>query len=223
MSASRSDVPSQFDATQCHPEFGYLAPTMRFRRQLALTLKGALLGAFAGAIAMFFMTIDREQKPLTMLATPVLITPALSTPTPSTQPTATLAPSTPAAPAAAPSRPARTASANPAAPPVLYVPETLALPAVAPRDLGLRGSSTEVDTGSRPMPGAPSTVGASPAASAMAAAPAAPATKAAAKPRKKIAHELEHTPRSAQLEPEPRSAFWAPFWGLRLPIFGFGR
>ena len=43
MSASPSDVSSQFDATQCHPEFGYPAPTKRFRRQFSLTLKGALL------------------------------------------------------------------------------------------------------------------------------------------------------------------------------------
>ena len=79
MSASPSNMPS-VDAVQIHPDFGYLAPTLRFRRKFALTLKAAIFGALAGAVAMFFVAVNREDKPLTMLATPVLIAPA-STPT----------------------------------------------------------------------------------------------------------------------------------------------
>ena len=79
MSASPSDMPSQLEAP--HPEFGYLAPTMRFRRRIVLALKATVFGGLAGAAAMYFLTIDREDRPLTMLATPVLIAPASSTPT----------------------------------------------------------------------------------------------------------------------------------------------
>jgi hypothetical protein len=105
------------------------------------------------------------------------------------------------------------------APPVRFVPETIALPAVTPRDLQLRGSmSPEIAaTASKPAPRAPSTVGASPAASELAVAPApAPAAKAAAKPKKKIV-------RRSPPEPEPRAAFAGPpRRPFGLPIFGFG-
>ena len=80
----RMPSPSQFDATQFHPEFGYFAPTIRFRRKLALTLKGGALGVLVGAVAMFVVTMDREEKALTMLSTPVLTIPAPSAPAPST-------------------------------------------------------------------------------------------------------------------------------------------
>jgi hypothetical protein len=72
-------------------------------------------------------------------------------------------------------------------------------------------------TASKPAPRAPSTVGASPAASEIAAAPApAPAAKAVARPKKKIVrrHPTEPEPRAAFAGPPPR-----PF---ALPIFGFG-
>ena len=210
MSASPSEMSSQLDAG--HPEFGYLAPTMRFRRKLALTLKAAIFGAAAGAVAVFFATIDREEQALTMLATPVLIEPASSTPAPSAPAEATPAPAPATSPA--PSRPARTAAKDLAAPPVRYVPESIALPAAAPRGLGLRGgipSSPVAAAASGPMPQAPSTVTAPAEANAAAAGPAAPPAKA--KPRKKIVRE------PAPPEPEPRHAFARRF---PLPIFGFG-
>ena len=209
MSASPSDMSSQLDAG--HPEFGYLAPTMRFRRKLALTLKAAIFGAAAGAVAVFFVTIDREEEQaLTMLATPVLITPASSTPTPSASAEATPAPAT----SPTPSRPARTDAKDMAAPPVRYVPESIALPAAAPRDLELRGgilSSPVAGTASGPMPQAPSAAAAPAEANAAIAAPAAPPAKA--KPRRKIVREPPPPER------EPRHAFARRF---PHPIFGFG-
>jgi hypothetical protein len=212
MSASRSDlVPSQIDAAQFHPEFGYLAPTMRYRRKIALTLKGAVLGALAGAVAMFAMTMDREEdKALTMLATPVLVAPPAPKPAEAATPT-------------------QVAAVDIFAP-VRFVPESIVLPAVVPTSPPLRGtlSTAVAAAASVPVPLAPSTVGASPAASAVAAMPApapAPAVKAVAKPKKKIVREPlpERTARRYPPEPEPRAAFAGPpprRFGL--PIFGFG-
>ena len=70
MSASPS-----YDTGQFHPEFGYFAPTMRFRSKVWLALKAVTLGVLAGAVAMFFLTMEREEKALTMLATPVTVAP----------------------------------------------------------------------------------------------------------------------------------------------------
>jgi hypothetical protein len=126
MFASPSDVPSQIEAIELHPEFGYFAPTMRFRRKVALTLKGVALGALAGAVAMFFMTMEREEQALTMLATPVLIAPAPSKPAQAALPT-------------------RMAAVDIVAPSVRFVPESIALPAVAPTSPPVRGiASTAV-------------------------------------------------------------------------------
>lgn len=230
MSATPSEMPSQVDAGQFHPEFGYLAPTMRYRRKVALTLKGAVLGALGGAVAMFVVSMDREEeKALAMLATPVALPPvssmpAVPTPVSSAATPAALKPTpiaaTPASPTRTPTRRPRTAAMDLAAPPVRFVPETIALPAVAPRDLQLRGSmSPEIAaTASERAPRAPSTVGASPAASELAVAPApAAAAKAAAKPRKKRIVRRHPT------EPEPRAAFAGPpSRPFGLPIFGFG-
>ena len=66
---------SPSDATQFHPEFGYLVPTMRARRKAALTIKAAALGVLVGAAAMFVLVMDREERALTMVSTPVLATP----------------------------------------------------------------------------------------------------------------------------------------------------
>ena len=111
------------------------------------------------------------------------------------------------------------AAAEAVAPPVRFVPETIALPAVTPRDLQLRGSMAPeiAATASKPAPRVPSTVGASPVASDIAVAPApAPAAKAVAKPKKKIV-------RRHPAEPEPRAAFAGPPQRpFGLPIFGFG-
>jgi hypothetical protein len=68
--------PSQLDTSQFHPEFGYFAPTIRFRRQAILMLKGALWGTLLGAVAMFFMGVEREEKGLRMLAVPMGSAPA---------------------------------------------------------------------------------------------------------------------------------------------------
>lgn len=213
MSASPSDIPSQLEAP--HPEFGYLAPTKRFRRKITLTLKATVLGGLAGAAAMYFVTSDREEKPVAMLATPVTVTPAASTPTPAAT-VAAPAPSTPTSPVSAPSRRIRTAAPKIVAPPVPYVPQTIALPQASPRGLGLRGSVAA--TASGPTPSALSTVGASPAASEAAAEPVpTPVAKAVAKPKKKVVRE-QRPP-----EPEPRAAFAGPpRRPFGLPIFGFG-
>ena len=228
MSASPSDMPSQLEAP--HPEFGYLAPTMRFRRRIVLALKATVFGGLAGAAAMYFLTIDREDRPLTMLATPVLIAPASSTPTAQAPvapapaaapaaPTPALAVAKPAPSARTPAKPPRAAATDIAARPVPFVPETIALPAVAPRELELRGSVSPAisATASAPVPQAPSTIEASP--SPMAAEPApAPAPVAKAKPKKKIVREPqpERSARFGPPEPEP------PPRRFGLPIFGFG-
>ena len=225
MSASPSDMPSQLEAP--HPEFGYLAPTKRYRRKITLTLKAAVLGGLSGAAAMYFLTIDREDKPLTMLATPVLIAPATSAPTPVAQApapapaaaTPALAVAKPAPPARTPAKPPRTAATDIAGRPVPFVPETIALPTVAPRDLELRGSvsPTLPAPAAAPVPQAPPTVEASP--SPMAAEPEpAPAPVAKAKPKKKIVREPqpERSARFGPPEPEP------PPRRFGLPIFGFG-
>ncbi len=88
MPASPSNAgPSQFDAPQfggpqVHPEFGYFAPTVRFRRKFALVLEGLAGGVLVGAVAMFFATMEREEKAVAMLATPMLVTPMSSAATP---------------------------------------------------------------------------------------------------------------------------------------------
>ena len=56
-------VPSQYDATQFHSEFGYLAPTIRFRRKVALTLKGGALGALFGAAVVFVVVMTARKRP----------------------------------------------------------------------------------------------------------------------------------------------------------------
>ena len=241
MSASPPDVPPQFDAAELHPEFGYFAPTMRFRRKISLTLKGAVLGLLVGAVTMFFMTTEREEQALTMLAAPVLVAPAPSKPAQAAMPTRTAAvdifapvlfvPESIALPAAAPTRPPVRGTATAAnVAPVRFVPESIALPAVVPTNPPLRGtiSTAVAAAASAPAPLPPSTVGASPAASVVATAPApapAPAAKAVAKPKKKIVREppTERTARPVPPEPEPRAAFASPFRRFGLPIFGFGQ
>lgn len=202
MSASPSNMPS-VDAAQIHPDFGYLAPTMRFRRKFALTLKAAVFGALAGAVAMFFVAIGHEDKPtLTMLASPVLIAPPSSAqaqaPAATTPAVPARAPvvATPAASTSAPARPTWVAT-DVIAPPVRFLSESMALPAAASRDLGLRGSTPTVATtvpGPVPQPAAAKTV---------------------AKPKTKIVREPPP-------DPEPRAAFAGPPRLLGLPIFGFG-
>ena len=225
MSASPSDMPSQFEAP--HPEFGYLAPTKRLRRKIVLTLKATVLGGLAGAAAMYFVTIGREDKPLTMLAKPVLIEPASPTPTaPAPPPVATtpVAPArtpavaAPASSAPTPAKPSRVASGA-TAPAVRFLPETIALPEASPRVLGLRGSTPAIaPTASGLAPQAPATHGASLAASTSATAgvPAAVA-KAVAKPKKKVVRARPPEP-----DPEPRTAFARAPRPFGPPIFGFG-
>jgi hypothetical protein len=246
MSASASDVPSQFGAAELHPElhpeFGYFAPTMRFRRKVALTLKGAALGLLVGAVTVFFMTIEREEQALTMLATPVLLAPAPPKPAQVAMPTRMAAvdtfapvlfvPGSIALPAVAPTRPPVRSNASTAVnvAPVRFVPESIALPVAVPTSPPLRGTISTVvaAAASAPAPLAPPAVAPSPAAPVVATAPApepAPAAKAAAKPKKKIVREPqpERTARPVPPEPEPRSAFASPFRRFGLPIFGFGQ
>jgi hypothetical protein len=171
MPASRFDgMPPRFDASQFHPEFGYLAPTMRLRRKVALTLMGALWGVLIGAGTVFYVVITREeQKAQAMLASPVLTTPTTSAPA-SEPPAAALSAPSQSAPTQLAARPSRVASAPPtpapptepsstpkSAPPtrtavangpaeVRFVPQSIALPMVAPREPGGSASPTAVST-----------------------------------------------------------------------------
>jgi hypothetical protein len=235
MSAS-SSFASQHDAGQFHPEFGYFAPTMRFWSKVWLGLKGVALGALAGAVAVFFLTTEREEKARTMLATPVTVAPMPQKPAqiamPGQPPQTHQAqpPQSPPIPQAqAPQAQAPQAQApqaqgpRPQAPatytwaPVRFVPESMALPSAAPRTPEVM-PPLRPSIAAPPPPTPPSTVGASPAASEAVVAPAAtpaPVAKAVAKPKKKIVREPPP-------EPEPRSAFAAPLRPFGLPIFGFG-
>lgn len=213
MPASPSDaVSSQFDATQFHPEFGYLAPTMHVRRKVALTLKAAACGVLIGAAAMFVAVMDREgeeETALTMLATPVLVIPTSPTPTPA--PINNLAP-------------------------VLFVPESIALPAATPKNPGFRSVTSPAvaaaAAGPPPLASANATPLAAPAVTTASAPASAPEVKATAKPKKKVVREPQpdRTVRPAPAEPEPRAAFAGssrrfaepPVPGHGRPIFGFG-
>ena len=53
---------------QFHPEFGYLAPTIRFRRKMSLLGKGAAFGAILGAIAAIAMLPDPDVRVGTALS-----------------------------------------------------------------------------------------------------------------------------------------------------------
>jgi hypothetical protein len=218
MSAWPSDA-SRYDAGQFHPEFGYFAPTMRFRSKAWLTLKAVALGALAGSVAVFFLTMEREQKALTMLATPVVVVPTPPKPAqiavpgqPRTQIQQAQAPQTqvPQTQAPRPQAPATNRWA-----PVRFLPESMALPSAAPiAPEVMPALRPTIATAPAPQPA--STVGASPAAGEAAVAPpAAPVTKAAARPKKKIVRE-------PPTEPAPRSAFASPSRPFGLPIFGFG-
>jgi hypothetical protein len=230
MSASPS-----YDVGQFHPEFGYFAPTMRFRSKVWLALKAVTLGVLAGAVAMFFLTIEREEKALTMLATPVTVAPVPQKPAQIAMPgqppqiqvqqaqaQQAQAQQAQALQIQAPQTQApRTQGPRPQAPasntwaPVRFLPESMALPAAAPRTPeDMTPLRPTIATAPAPQPA--STVGASPAASEAAVAPpAAPVAKAAAKPKKKIVREPPP-------EPESRAAFASPPRPFGLPIFGFG-
>ena len=216
MPASSSHAgPSQFDPPQVHPEFGYFAPTVRFRRKFALVLEGLAGGVLVGAIAMFFATMEREEKVHTMLASPMLVTP-VSSAVPSASPKASApaaiaslpaasspVPAAPVAsrptalkpasstPASATSTPPQTAAVRGFAP-VRFVPELIALPAatpgVPPVISELRPTLTVGASASVPERAASA---AEPTPAPLAAVPApAPEIKAAvAKPKKKIVRE----------------------------------
>jgi len=55
-------IPPQFYPVHYHLEFGYLAPTLPFRRRVALIAKGVVLGAVVGAIVAIAVSPDREVK-----------------------------------------------------------------------------------------------------------------------------------------------------------------
>jgi hypothetical protein len=223
MSAWPSDA-SRYDAGQFHPEFGYFAPTVRFRSKAWLALKAVVLGALAGAVAMFFLTVEREGQALTMLATPVVVAPS---------------PPKPAQIAAQTAMPTRTAQTQPAGTyswvPVRFLPESMAVPAAAHGVTLPQPAAPETPeavpplrstVATAPAPEPASTVGASPAASEAAVSPPAtavatsaptvePVAKAVAKPKKKVVREPPP-------EPEPRHAYASPPRPFVLPIFGFG-
>jgi len=145
MPASPSNAgPSQFDAPQFHPEFGYLAPTVRFRRKFALIIEGAACGILLGAVAMFFATMEREEKALAMLATPMLVTPVPFTATPSS-PSA----SVPAAIASIPTASSHAPAAPVASTPAMSTP-AMATPATSTPKVSKPGSSTPAMATSTP-------------------------------------------------------------------------
>ena len=137
-------APLQFDATQFHSEFGYLAPTMRFRRKAALALKGGALGAVVGAVAVFVAVTDREEKAFTMLSTPVQTIPASPAPVMAMSKPGSPArqPSTPVTSAPGALTPAQVAAINSTR--VRFVPEALALPAAVPADPHVRGPAPPI-------------------------------------------------------------------------------
>ncbi len=204
---------SPSDATQFHPEFGYLVPTIGARRKVALTIKAAALGGLVGAAAMFVLVMDREERALTMVSTPVLATPVSATP--------------------ARSSPTQAAAVDNAAP-VRFVPESIALPDAAPaqpRVLSFAPPTVAAAASDLMVPPAPA-VAAAPAEPAVAAAPAPADVKAVAKPKKKVVREPEpdRTLRRTPLELIPR-AFAGPFRRFaeppelryeRRPIYGYG-
>ncbi|MBX9778419.1 MAG: hypothetical protein K2Y71_28930 [Xanthobacteraceae bacterium] len=188
------------------------------------------LGALVGAVGVFFLTMEREEKARTMLATPVTVAPVPDKPAQIAMPGQPPRPQIQQAqasqnqapkPQTAQVRAPQTQSPRPQAPatytwaPVRFLPESIALPAAAPRPSEVMPPlRSTIATGPAPEPA--STVGASPAASeATMVPPGAPAAKAVAKPKKKIVREPPP-------EPEPRASFAGPLFPFGLPIFGFG-
>jgi hypothetical protein len=51
----------RFHPVQFHPEFGYLAPSLRFRTKLSLLGKGAAFGIVAGIIIAIAVSPDRQE------------------------------------------------------------------------------------------------------------------------------------------------------------------
>ena len=151
MPASSSNAgPSQFNAPQfggpeVHPEFGYLAPTVRLRRKFALVLEGVACGVLVGAIAMFFATMEREEeKASAMLATPMLVTPMPVTPMSSAATSSAATPASPKASAPTASGSAAMASTPGASGSVPTAPAASTKPALKP------GSSTPASATSTP-------------------------------------------------------------------------
>src|SRR5215218_2013210 len=146
MPASPPNTASPFEPNQFHSEFGYFAPTMRFRRKAALTVKAAALGAIVGAVAVFVVVMDREEKAFTMVSTslpstagsPASPPPATSTPAQARPVQATQVQPTPVQPTQAP--PMRAASAPVSPMPVSPMP-TPATPALAMQMSSKPGSS----------------------------------------------------------------------------------
>ena len=238
--------PPQFGGPQVHPEFGYLAPTVRFRRKFVLLLEGVACGALVGAVAMFFATMEREEgKASAMLATPMLVAPtpsaassaAPSAATPSASTASVPTKSTPkvskpgsSPPASAASTPQQMAAVRGFAP-VRFVPESIALPTAAPRlppvINELRPTLTVGASASVPAPAASATepppmlvVDTTPA-------PAPEIKAAVAKPKKRIVRDpqSERTARQTPREPDPRTAYASPGPqppAFLRPLFGFG-
>jgi hypothetical protein len=252
MSASPPYVaPSQFDAPQFHSEFGYFAPTMRFRRKLALTLKGGALGALVGAVAVFVVVMDREEKAFTMLSTPVLTIPASSAPVLSTQAPSMPVTAAPASPAlvvampmsSKPGAPAQETSRRVAAAPASSAQVPLAQVASGPASLTPAQAAAINSARVRFVPEAlalPTAVPADPdvrgpAPPAVAVGPldlvpgaiAGAPVNAAPKPKKRIVREPQpdQIVRPAPVEAGSRSAFAAEPTVPRFfrSIFGFGR
>jgi len=220
---------SSVDASQFHSEFGYLAPTIRFRRKVALTLKGGTLGVLVGAVAMFFVVMDRgEERAFTMLSSPAATMPVPPTSAaapipapPAAAPSPALAVAAPAAPVVAmpmsskPGAPAnesrlRVATA-PASASVPLTPAQLAAINAARVRFVPESLAVPVATGARgvaPVPEAPPDLISQ--MSLIAAVPPATQVKAAPKPKKKIVREQpERTALPAPIQPEPRSALAA--------------
>jgi hypothetical protein len=229
-------------ANQFHPEFGYFAPTIRFRRQAILTLKGALWGTLLGAIAMFFMGVEREDKGSPMLAVPMGSAPAdmatvgQRSPVPFVPESIAL----PAvahppvlggvAPAAAitsatgtPELPATAASAMPVATPTAVTPPAMIPPAMTPP------ATPSIAAVSEPAPvAAPDRMIAAP--TPLVAAHAPVVAKPVAKRKKRVVREPSRLVREERIEPDRRTAFAAPYRrysepygsGYGRPPFGFG-
>jgi hypothetical protein len=210
--------PSQLDTSQFHPEFGYFAPTIRFRRQVVLTLKGALWGTLVGAVVMFFMGVEREEKGLRMLAVPMLSGPSdgatvgQRSPVPFVRESIAL-PAIVSAPA-----PARGDVAPAATPAVTSGPGTAELPAtIAPPDIpAMPVVTSPAVTPSAAIPAAtvavPVPIVAASAPEPEIVAPTPPVTTHARTVAKPIAKRKKRVIREPErAEPDRRTAFAAPF------------
>src|SRR5262245_23578618 len=73
---SQEAAPPEFYPTQFHPEFGYLAPRLPFRKKALLVLNGVVLGTVLGALGVIALAPSREAPPVVPSAQAMSIQPS---------------------------------------------------------------------------------------------------------------------------------------------------